>query len=154
MFWPHVCQLYHMHACCSQRLEEGDNALHWSYRQLRGSHSRVLCKSSKCFQLQSNLSSLNTVLLWAQLSVKQGFTILTNNQMKSAHEQGNAVWTDWESKWSMEEKREASAWWRRWGMQYLRRNVNKRSTDKNMSPFNCKTRFIQTNLYLESPEIC
>lgn len=44
------------------------------------------------------ISPVSTLFLWAQLSVEQGFTILTNNQMKSAHEQGNAVRTDWESK--------------------------------------------------------
>lgn len=35
---------------------------------------------------------------------------------------------------------------------YLRENVNTRSTDKNMSPFNCRNRPIQANLYLESPK--
>lgn len=42
--------------------------------------------------------------------------------------------------------------WQEMKLVYLRENVNARTTDKNMSPFNCKNRAIQANLYLESPK--
>lgn len=136
-----------MHACCEGILL----AIKWFWIPwLQTAMSRKVgpLKNSKNLQLLSHLSNPNTVPCWAQPPARKDslFKLTTEWSLHMSEEMQCGL----RGQMRMKEKRGVCGR-RRWSM-YLRENVNARSTDKNMSPFNCKNRPIQANLYLESPK--
>lgn len=138
-----------MHACCEGILL----AIKWfwiPWLQTAISHEVGPLKNSKNLQLLSHLSNPNTVPFLSTASSKKGFTVLTNNRMKSADEWGNAVWTERPN----EDQREERRLW-----QEKRKHVSEGKckctfNDKNMSPFTAKQTYPSKPLSGKSQDFC